>query len=128
MRQGSLVVLLTLCLTLPFAHAEDSTGPTAEQPVAPEAPSLDQGHPQTDARQALTAITEAERAQLSHLRQENHRLRMQLQDRLPTQPQAKPPLLNDQQQWFAVGGGVGVLGYLLGVLTTRGRRRRQWLN
>ena len=72
-----------------------------------------------------TAIADAERAQLSHLRQENHRLRMQLQQ---GQPKLQPPLLNDQQQWFAVGGGVGVLGFLLGVLTTRGRRRRQWLN
>ena len=44
------------------------------------------------------------------------------------QAKAQPQLLNDQQQWFAVGGGVGVLGFLLGVLTTRGRRRRQWLN
>ena len=70
-------------------------------------------------------IANAERAQLAHLRKENHRLRMQLQQGQSTE---QPPLLNDQQQWFAVGGGVGVLGFLLGVLTTRGRRRRQWLN
>ena len=67
------------------------------------------------------------RDRLVRLRQENKRLRMQLeQEQAKAQPQ--PQLLNEQQQWFAVGGGVGVLGFLLGVLTTRGRRRRQWLN
>ena len=105
---------------------EDTTAPTLEQLV-----ELTQSLPENEVqRESLstgldTAIADAERAQLSHLRQENHRLRMQLQQ---GQPKLQPPLLNDQQQWFAVGGGVGVLGFLLGVLTTRGRRRRQWLN
>jgi len=76
-------------------------------------------------KEDLSAADTAGQAQLARLRQENQRLRMQLEQE---QIEAQPQLLNDQQQWFAVGGGVGVLGFLLGVLTTRGRRRRQWLN
>jgi len=37
-------------------------------------------------------------------------------------------LLSEEQKWFAVGGSVGVASFLLGLLVTRGRRRRQWLN
>jgi hypothetical protein len=127
MRQGSLAVLLVLSLTLPLAHADENpAGATDAQQVAPEPLPATQMRGVADATQSPSSITDAERSQLSHLRQENHRLRMQLQDRAPAQQQ--PPLLNERQQWFAVGGGVGVLGFLLGVLTTRGRRRRQWLN
>lgn len=127
MRQGSLAVLLVLSLTLPLAHADENpAGATDAQQVAPESLPATQMRGVADATQSPSSITDAERSQLSHLRQENHSLRMQLQDRAPAQQQ--PPLLNERQQWFAVGGGVGVLGFLLGVLTTRGRRRRQWLN
>ena len=130
MRQGSLAILLALSLTLSFAHAEENQpSPAGDQQAEPGQPLDEQRQRPTDAAQPVSSLTDAERAQLSHLRQENHRLRMQVQDRPPAQlPQPQPQLLNDQQQWFAVGGGVGVLGFLLGVLTTRGRRRRQWLN
>ena len=49
---------------------------------------------------------------------------MQLQ---AEQSKVLPALLNEQQQWFAVGGAAGVTSFLLGLLVTRGRRRRQWL-
>lgn len=127
MRQGSLPLMLALSLAMASAQAdEDTTAPTLEQ-QGELTQSLPENKVQRESLSAGldTAIADAERAQLSHLRQENHRLRMQLQQ---GQPKLQPPLLNDQQQWFAVGGGVGVLGFLLGVLTTRGRRRRQWLN
>ncbi|WP_217477184.1 hypothetical protein [Stutzerimonas stutzeri] len=127
MRQGSLFLMLVLSLALASAQAnEESIAPPLEQQDELKQPLLEE-EAQRDAPSGRleTAVTDAERAQLSHLRQENHRLRMQLQQ---GQPKVQPPLLNDQQQWFAVGGGVGVLGFLLGVLTTRGRRRRQWLN
>ncbi|WP_313087452.1 hypothetical protein [Pseudomonas sp.] len=128
MRRGPLYLSLVLSLALPLAQAEEAA-PPAVAPAATsdsnapleraEPPALAPSNPQAD----------AERAQLAHLRQENARLRNQLQAR-PPQPQPQQPssLLDEQQRWFAVGGGVGILGYLLGVLTTRGRRRRQWLN
>ncbi|HCJ27928.1 MAG TPA: hypothetical protein DHV63_01160 [Pseudomonas sp.] len=127
MRQGSLFLLFALSFAIPFAHAEQgTTDPTTERQAELEQRLSANEQRREELNDSVGATgTDAERAQLAHLRQENHRLRMQLQQ---GQPKAQPHLLNDQQQWFAVGGGVGVLGFLLGVLTTRGRRRRQWLN
>ncbi len=130
MRQGSLTLLLFLSVAMPLVNAEEGPiDPSAERPQVELEERLSDNELQPEApNDSLSmAITDAERAQLAHLRQENHRLRMQLQQVQP-KAQPQPQLLNDQQQWFAVGGGVGVLGFLLGVLTTRGRRRRQWLN
>ena len=132
MRQGSLSLLFVLSVAMPLANAEEGAidSSTEQQQVELEERQSDNAlQPEAPNDSLSTAITDAERAQLAHLRQENHRLRMQLQQAQPkAQPQPQTRLLNDQQQWFAVGGGVGVLGFLLGVLTTRARRRRQWLN
>jgi hypothetical protein len=126
MRQGSLFLLMTLSFAMPVHAEEDTTDPAAERQTELEQRLSENGLQREHLNSRLdTAITDAERAQLAQLRRENQRLRMQLQQ---GQPKVQPQLLNDQQQWFAVGGGVGVLGFLLGVLTTRGRRRRQWLN
>lgn len=124
MRQGSLSLLLALSLVTPLLQAEETIPePTLERHTGLEpSPSENQVGPEA---QEETTISAAGQAQLVSLRQENQRLRMQLDQE---QSKAPPQLLDDQQQWFAVGGGVGVLGFLLGVLTTRGRRRRQWLN
>ena len=129
MRPVQWSLLIALSFTLPLLQAQE---------IAPQSPSsqieLEQRLSENEAkREALksdigattTTTTEDGHAQLARLRQENQRLRMQLEQ---AQPSIEPQLLNDGQQWFAVGGGVGVLGFLLGVLTTRGRRRRQWLN
>ena len=127
MRQGPLFLLLTLCLATPLLQAEE----TPPEPIPERQAELEHRLIENQQqRQALkqnpdAATSTAGQAQLVRLRQENQRLRMQLEQE---QAKAQPQLLNDQQQWFAVGGGVGVLGFLLGVLTTRGRRRRQWLN
>jgi hypothetical protein len=75
--------------------------------------------------QAATPGADTTQALLLRLREENRRLRLQLQTE---QAKAMPVLLNDQQQWFAVGGAVGVVSFTLGLLVSRGRRRRQWLN
>ncbi|WP_019341667.1 hypothetical protein [Stutzerimonas stutzeri] len=129
MRQSSLSLLLVLGLVIPSLQAEEAPiEPSAERQVELEH-RLSENQQQREAtRENLDAATSAAgQAQLLRLRQENQRLRLQLEHE-QAQTQVQPPLLNDQQQWFAVGGGVGVLGFLLGVLTTRGRRRRQWLN
>lgn len=69
---------------------------------------------------------EQENAQLARLRQDNQRLKLQLKA-----AQAQPPkrLLSEQQEWFALGGGVAFLGFILGILA-RGKRRarREWAN
>ena len=69
---------------------------------------------------------EQENAQLTRLRQDNQRLKLQLKA-----AQAQPPerLISEQQQWFALGAGVAFLGFILGALA-RGKRRSQrtWSN
>jgi hypothetical protein len=77
--------------------------------------------------QVLDFDIEATRASLARLRQENQRLKLQLQASQQA-PAAPTPLLGDDQQWFVTGAAVGVISFILGLLLTRGRRRREWLN
>lgn len=127
MRQGQLSLLLILFFTTPLLQADQTPIEPVPERQAELEQRLSENQDQRDAiKEDLDAVASAAgQAQLARLRQENQRLRVQLEQE---QSKAQPQLLNDQQQWFAVGGGVGVLGFLLGVLTTRGRRRRQWLN
>lgn len=130
MRQGSLSLLLALCLASPLLHAEEEmAAPTEHQPQPVQTSA--EHEPQRAEPDSRTPAVSTEQMQLAQLRQENRRLRIQLheeQAKLQSHSQPEPQLLNEQQQWFAIGGGVGMLGFLLGVLTTRSGRRRQWLN
>ena len=69
---------------------------------------------------------EQENAQLTRLRQDNQRLKLQLKAAQAQQPER---FLGEHQQWFAVGGAVAILGFILGMLA-RGKRRsrREWAN
>ena len=69
---------------------------------------------------------EQENAQLTRLRQDNQRLKLQLKAAQAQQPER---FLGEQQQWFAVGGAVAIFGFILGMLA-RGKRRsrREWSN
>lgn len=129
MRQGLLSLPLVLMLASPLLQAEEAQNEQVPDRQAELenrlSENLQQRETLSDNPQVTASV--AGQAQLARFRQENQRLRLQLEE-LQSRPQPAPQLLNDDQQWFAVGGGVGVLGFLLGVLTTRGRRRRQWLN
>lgn len=126
MRHATLSLLVALSLSAPLLHAQEDAPPTLE-PAAPAVQPVTEAEPPASTPVQPRASDEREQAtaQLARLRQENQRLRAQLQEELSRTP---PALLTDEQQWFAVGGGVGVLGFLVGVLVSRGRRRRQWLN
>ena len=65
------------------------------------------------------SLAEQENAQLTRLRQDNQRLKLQLKAAQAQQPER---FLSDQQQWFAIGGAVALLGFILGALA-RGKRR-----
>ncbi|MOA56851.1 hypothetical protein D3C78_1809160 [compost metagenome] len=69
---------------------------------------------------------DSDTARLAGLRQENQRLRQQLQRVQAQQPQR---LLNEQQTWYVTGAATALLAFMLGALS-RGRRRqrREWLN
>ena len=125
MRQRPLALLFALTLLAPALYAEEAI-------TEPAVPVTEPGDPAE--YDELDAVAEPEpagpsadttEALLLRLREENRRLRLQLQTE---QAKVLPAMLNEQQQWFAVGGAVGVVSFTLGLLVTRGRRRRQWLN
>jgi len=77
-------------------------------------------------KQLQNTDAERESPQLTRLRQENQRLKLQLKE---AQANPAPRLLTDQQQWFVTGGGVALLALLCGIFASGGhRKRRQWLN
>lgn len=136
MRQGPLFLLVVILSIGAAAHAEESQGSSNSTPL-----SLSAGSQITDLQQRLkeserqreelsqqlqSADAERESVQLSRLRQENQRLKLQLKE---AQASAGPRLLTDQQQWFVTGAGVALLALLCGIFASGGRRqRRQWLN
>ena len=136
MRKGPLcLMLVTLSIVAP-AHGEESAEGGNSTPL-----SLSAGSQITELQQRLKVSeqqreelskqlqnTDAEResAQLSRLRQENQRLKLQLKE---AQASTSPRLLTDQQQWFVTGGGVALIALLCGIFASgASRKRRQWLN
>ncbi|WP_372873940.1 translation initiation factor 2 [Pseudomonas sp.] len=127
MRPGPWSFLFTLLL-LPLAlHAEQTPPATAEQA---QIDALEQRLATSEQqREALGAELQASgdgSALLQRLRQENQRLKLQLKK---IQAEAPEPLLDDRQQWFAVGAGAALLGVILGgLLRGKRRSRREWIN
>lgn len=132
MRPGPWSFLLAVLL-LPLAlHAEQSPSPALAAATAEQAQidALEQRLATSEQqREALGAELQArgsEGVQVQRLRQENQRLKLQLKK---TQADAPEPLLDDRQQWFAVGAGAALLGVILGgLLRGKRRSRREWIN
>lgn len=134
MRKGPLCLMLVTLSIMTPAHGEESVEGGNSTPL-----SLSAGSQITELQQRLKAseqqrealskqLTDGEResAQLSRLRQENQRLKLQLKETLAS---PLPRLLTDQQQWFVIGAGVALLALLCGIFASGARRaRRQWLN
>ena len=135
MRQGLLCLLLIMLSLGTLAHAEDAPSSDNSVPL-----SLSAGARITDLQQRLgeserlrgelsQALKDAdatrESSRLSQLRQENLRLKQQL-DKAQSNPGFH--LLTDSQQWFVIGGAVALLALLCGIFAGGGRnQRRQWL-
>jgi chromosome segregation ATPase len=67
-----------------------------------------------------------ENAVIGRLRQENQRLKLQLKE---AQASQQPPLLSEQQSWFAIGAAVTLVALLFGALLRGGgKNRRAWIN
>ncbi|MFU2329718.1 translation initiation factor 2 [Pseudomonas sp. NFX98] len=137
MRKGPLcLMLVTLSIVAP-AHGEESAEGGGSTPLSLSAGSqinelqqrLKESERQREElnKQLQTADGERESAQLTRLRQENQRLKLQLKE---TQAGSSiPRLLTDQQQWFVIGAGVALLALLCGIFASgASRKRRQWLN
>jgi hypothetical protein len=134
MRPGPRSFLFTLLL-LPFALHAEQTPPALSATATAEQAQIDalEQHLATSEqqREALGAELQAsggnsDSALIQRLRQENQRLQLQLKK---TQADAPEPLLDDRQQWFAVGAGAALLGVVLGgLLRGKRRSRREWIN
>lgn len=133
MRPGPLFLLLTLCLPAAVQAEESPTPPLAEATSAQsQIDELEERLAFSEAqREALSSelqnsVGERETVQLQRLRQENQRLKLQLKKTQASTPQ---PLISEQQTWFAIGAGAGLLGVIIGAVLRRGRRSRsEWLN
>ncbi|NBF01502.1 translation initiation factor 2 [Pseudomonas sp. Fl5BN2] len=136
MRQGPLCLLLVMLSIGAPALAEETQESGHSTPLSLSAGSqiteLQQRLKESErlrdelSKQLQSADAERESAQLTRLRQDNQRLKLQLKE---TQANPAPPLMTDQQQWFVTGGGVALIALLCGIFASGGhRKRRQWLN
>ncbi|ROL81880.1 translation initiation factor 2 [Pseudomonas protegens] len=136
MRQGPLCLLLVMLSIGAPALAEETQDPGHSTPLSLSAGSqiteLQQRLKESErlreelSKQLQSADAERESPQLTRLRQENQRLKLQLKE---AQANPVPRLLTDQQQWFVTGGGVALIALLCGIFASGGhRKRRQWLN
>ncbi|MDD0843100.1 hypothetical protein [Pseudomonas sp. Gutcm_11s] len=141
MRQGPLYLLLSALCVTPVLQAEESQ-PLPLNPVPAQAPALAPTHESTSQVATLqqqlaesqrqlgelqaAASGEREGAQISRLRQDNQRLKLQLKQAQAEQP---PRLLSEQQLWFAIGSGTALLAFVIGRLSAGGRnkRRSEWV-
>jgi hypothetical protein len=136
MRSGPLCLLLTVLTLGVNAQADELSGANNAKLLSPSASSqiaeLQQRLKESEhQREALSnhiqgVDTERESPQLSRLRLENQRLKLQLKEAQSVLP---PRMFTDEQQWFVAGGGVAVIALLCGIFASGWRRqRRQWLN
>ncbi|UMZ13653.1 translation initiation factor 2 [Pseudomonas sp. MPFS] len=136
MRQGPLCLLLVMLSIGAPALAEEPQDGGYSTPLSLSAGSqiteLQQRLKESErlreelSKQLQNADAERESPQLTRLRQENQRLKLQLKESLAS---PAPNLLTDQQQWFITGGGVALIALLCGIFASGGhRKRRQWLN
>ena len=136
MRSGPLCLLLAVLTLGVNAQADELSGANNAKLLSPSDSSqiteLQQRLKESEhQREALSnhiqgVDTERESPQLSRLRLENQRLKLQLKEAQSVLP---PRMFTDEQQWFVAGGGVAVIALLCGIFASGWRRqRRQWLN
>lgn len=135
MRACLLIAVLVMGATAAQAEETDGSGnayalplPTTAAQISDLQQRLKESERQREdlLKQVQNADAARENAQLSRLRQENQRLKLQLKEAQSAEPQR---ILSEQQQWFVTGGGVALIALLCGIFARGGRKqRRQWLN
>ncbi|MDO9321841.1 MAG: hypothetical protein Q7U01_09440 [Pseudomonas sp.] len=138
MRTASRALLSALAFTVLSAQAEVTTVPVTSV-VNAEVANLNGQLDQLEQRlaeserlrgelasQLESGFADQGNAQLSRLNQDNQRLKLQLK---AAQAQQPAKLLSEQQLWFAIGGGVALLAFILGVMARGTRKsRRDWIS
>ena len=136
MRSGPLCLLLTVLTLGVTAQADELSGANNAKLLSPSASSQitelqqrlkESEHQREELSNHIQGVdTERESPQLSRLRLENQRLKLQLKEAQSVLP---PRMFTDEQQWFVAGGGVAVIALLCGIFASgASRKRRQWLN
>jgi len=139
MRPGPLSLLFAVLFSASQLQAEEPpAGPVTAPPLASATSAdtlveeLEQRLAESERLRAELASQleadhdERESAQVTRLRQENQRLKLQLKEVQAKQP---PRLLSEQQMWFVIGGGVTLVAFALGALLRGNRKsRREWIN
>ena len=134
MRSGSRYLLMAVVTLGTNVQAQETNGSLGTQPMHSSGQVVDLQQRLTESerqreellRQMRDSGAERDSAQLTRLRQENQRLKLQLKEAQAVAPQR---LLSDDQQWFVAGGGVAMIALLCGIFASGWRRRRrQWLN
>ena len=131
--QLMLLALLPLAVTVQAEEPDATIQPATSSPAPAEINFADlqqQLAVMTQQRDELAGQLEGdqgerENAQLSRLRQDNQKLKLQLREALAQQP---PGLLTETQTWYLLGGLTALLGAAIGALLRGNRRRRQWIN
>lgn len=137
MHRYFLTLLLVLLLPLATAHAEESAIASPET-ATPQQTTEQVRIGELEAElanlvrqrdellnQQENGLAEREVAQMSHLRQENQKLKLQVREALAQQQQSP---LTETQIWYLLGAATGLLGAAIGALLRGNRRRRQWIN
>ena len=128
MHQGPLYLLLATLLLTPAAHAEETpAGAAPADDSAAQILALQRQLAESESqREALQAESgERDSAQISRLRQDNQRLKLQLKQAQAEEPQR---LLSEQQLWFLIGAGTALLAFIVGRLSGgRNKRRSEWV-
>jgi septal ring factor EnvC (AmiA/AmiB activator) len=136
MRSGPLCLLLAVLTVGASTQAEElSTPGNAKSPslstdsqISELQQRLKESERQREelSKNIQSVDTSSDSPQLSRLRLENQRLKLQLKEAQAVLPQR---FLTDQQLWFVAGGGVALIALLCGIFASGWRRqRRQWLN
>lgn len=134
MRRASQALLAALLLISAATRAEVSALPASPEVVSLQAQldQLEQRLAESErlrgelTRQPAAGVSEQDSPQLSRLKQDNQRLKLQLK---MLQAQQPGPLLSEKQLWFALGGSLALLSFIVGFFARGARKqRRDWLS
>ncbi|WP_421681532.1 hypothetical protein HKW98_10135 [Stutzerimonas urumqiensis] len=124
MRIGSFMLLLALATPIATSFAQTpAAGPGLP---AQQADSLAPPLPADTTKATTSLLLPIDAERVDRLEKENAHLRQRLAQ---AEAAVTPPMLDERQRWFVIGGVLALVCFILGTVNGRGRRRRMlWLN